>query len=424
MTKISLNHITKIEGHASLIIGVEDGKVTKCELGSVEGARYFEGIVRGKHYSDIREITSKICGICSVAHTMASLKAVENAFGIQTSEQTELLREMIAIGERIRSHATHLYLLVLPDYLGFESGIAMASKYKDEVLMALDLVKLGNNIVSTFGGKEMHPFTSVVGGFTYVPPKDKLNALLERLKAAKPACLKTMELFAGLKHPDFERKTEYLAMKPEKGFSLHYGNIITSTGVNAPEYDYKQFISEYIVTHSHCKFVTHQDKSYSAGALARLNLMHDLLDNECKELMKKYNIVFPSYNPFHQTTAQAIELVHWTNRAIQMLNEIDFNFEGLPEVHPKAGRGVGMVEAPRGMVLHDYTFDDKGICTECNIIAPTTQFLRNLEEDIKEYLPSILHLEKDQIVLEIEKLIRAYDPCFSCGTHFLDVTWE
>lgn len=426
MTKITLNHITKIEGHARLTVAVKNGEVKTCELASIEGARFFEGLCLGKHWADIREITSKICGICSCAHTIACLKAIENAFGIQISEQSEQLRELITIGERIRSHATHLYLLVLPDYLGYESGVAMAGKYKKEVLMALDLVKLGNNIVETIGGKEMHPFTSVIGGFTYVPPQEKLNALRKRLEEAKPACLKTVEMFAKLKYPKFERKTEYLAMMTRNGFPLHYGNIVTSSNIDASPYEYEKFISEYITDYNHSKFAVRDGKGYMVGALARMNLAQEYLDDECKGLIKKHKIELPSINPFHNSICQAIELVHWTNRAIDIIKSREFKFEGLPDVKPRAGHGISCTEAPRGMLLHEYVFDEKGICTKCNIITPTAQLLRNMEDDIRGYLPGVVKRtkSKDRVNLEVEKLIRAYDPCFSCSTHFLEVDWK
>ncbi|MBR9690410.1 Ni/Fe hydrogenase subunit alpha [Candidatus Woesearchaeota archaeon] len=424
--KITLNHITKIEGHASLTVSVKNGKVTKCELASTEGARFFEGIVLGKHFDDIREITSKICGICSVAHTIACLKAIENAFGIQVSDQTEQLRELMTIGERIRSHATHLYLLVLPDFLGFESGVEMAAKHKDKVKTALDLVKLGNNLVQVLGGKEMHPFTSIVGGFTAVPSKESLKELLKRLKDAKPFAVQTVELFANLKLPDFEKETEYLAMLNRKGFPLHYGNIVTSKGIDVPAYEYKKFISEYITDYSHSKFATRDGKAYMTGALSRMNISLKDLDDETKKIIRMYNLKFPSNNPFYNNTAQALELVHWINKAIEIIAENDFVDEGLPKVRAKAGRGVACVEAPRGMLLHDYTFDNHGNVTSCNIITPTAQNLKNMEEDIKEYLPQLLKKfkNKEKIKLEIEKLIRAYDPCFSCATHFLKIKWE
>lgn len=425
MPKISLEHITKVEGHGHLTVNVEKGKVKKCEFGTIEGARFFEGLVIGKRWEDIREITSKICGICSTAHTVACIKAIEDAFVIVGTQQTEFLRELMTIGERIRSHGAHLFLLVLPDYLGFESGIAMAKKYRKEVLMALELIKLGNNIVHTIGGKEMHPFTSIVGGFTYVPPKDKLVALLERLKEAKPSCVASFELFAKLKYPKFESKREYLAMLTRKGFPLHYGNIVTTEGVDTSSYDYREFINEYITSYSHSKFAVREEKrGYKVGALARMNVAHEFLDDECKKLLKKHNLSFPSYNPFHDNIAQALELVHWTNRAIQILSENEFKDEGLPDVKPKAGRGVGCVEAPRGMLLHEYTFDDRGVVTQCNIITPTAQNLKGVEDDIRLYLPTLLKYKKERIVLEIEKMIRASDPCFSCSTHFLDVKWE
>ena len=423
---ITLSHITKIEGHANLTVGIDNGKVTKCELATIEGARFFEALVLDKTYQDIQEITSKICGICSVAHTVSCLKAIENGFGIEVSDQTEALRELLTIGERIRSHATHLYFLVLPDYLGFESGIEMAKTRKQDVLMALDLIKLGNNLVSTIGGKEMHPFTSVVGGFTIVPSKNKLDELLSRLKKAKPSCITTVDIFAGLKYPEFSKDTEYLAMVTKKGFPFHYGNIVTTKGINLPEIKYEKFITEYIHEYSHSKFATKEGKAYMVGPLSRMNIAHDKMDSECQGLIKKYKLKFPNNNPFQNHICQALEIVHWTNKAIEILSTIKFKDEGFPKVKPKGGRGVSCIEAPRGMLLHDYTFNDAGVVTRCNIITPTAQNLKGMEDNIRDFIPSMLALnyDKTRIVLEIEKLIRAYDPCFSCSTHFLDVKWE
>ena len=148
MTKtIKLNHITKIEGHASLTIKADGNEVKQCHLEASEGSRYFEGLLVGRKYWEANKITTRICGICSCGHNIASLQAMENALSLEVSHQTEQLRELITTGERIRSHAAHLYFLALPDYLGFESGIDMASKCKKDVQRALRLMKLGNDML-------------------------------------------------------------------------------------------------------------------------------------------------------------------------------------------------------------------------------------------------------------------------------------
>ena len=420
--KIDMNYITKIEGHASLYLEISDGKVKECNLKSVEGARFFEGIVVGKHYSEISEITSRICGICSCAHTVTAIKAIENAFNIQVSEQTKLLRELLTIGERIRSHAAHLYFLVLPDYLGFESGIAMAAKHKTEVNRALELMKLGNNIVEVIGGRVMHPVTLEVGSFTNIPDKEKLNDLLKRLKFLRRDAIKTAELFGSLQYPYFERKTEYISLKQLDGFPLLTGDIVSTDGLNIKAHDYKKHLKEYIVPYSTAKFAVHKNKSYMLGALARINNNSRLLCKDAENIIKRSRNKFPNYNPFVNNFAQALEIVHWIDRSVEIIEKWEFKKEYPQEIKPKAERGVAATEAPRGILFHDYEFDSKGFVKKCNIITPTCQFLRNLEEDIKEYVSqNLIDKPEKELKLEIEKLIRAYDPCFSCSTHFLEL---
>ena len=425
-TKITLNHVCKVEGHGSLYVEIDNGKVKKCELGTVEGARYFEGIIKGRHFSEIPEITSRICGICSCAHTVCSIKAIENAFGIKVSEQTELLRDFLTIGERIRSHATHLYLLALPDYLGYESAIAMAPHYQKEVARALELVKLGNTIVEIIGGREMHPVTPVIGGFTRIINKEEQERLLKWLKQLKEDARITANLFLNIKYPKFERKTDYVSLKQLDGFPLIKGKVVSLSGMDIEQRDYLKHLKEYIEEHSTAKFSVKDGKSYMTGALSRVNTNFKMLSKDAETALKKSRIRFPSYNPFHNNVAQALELLHWIDAGINILERYEFKPENVMEAKPKKARGVAAVEAPRGILFHDYTFDEKGFVEKANIVTPTAQTLRNMQDDIRAYLTILLKEDKtkDEIVLEIEKLIRAYDPCFSCSTHFLDVEWK
>lgn len=423
--RITLNHITKIEGHASLIIRIEKGIIKEVDLFSEEGARFFEGLVVGRNYDDTVEMTSRICGICSVSHITAALKALERTMNVKASKDSQLMREIMAIGERIRSHATHLYFLVLPDYLGYESALAMAPKFKKEVSDALDLMKLGNSIIEVFGGRQIHPVGGVIGGMTLTPKPEHLDKLKVMLAKGKEQSFKTLDLFAGLAYPDFERETEYFSLEPVDGQPLLAGHIIGSDGKRFDEKHYQKYFTEYMDMRGTTKFAVKKGKSYRVGALARVNNNAKMLTPKIKGILKKHKVSFPSHNPFHMNIAQAIELYHWIVRAEQILKATKF-----PEkkesfvVKPKAGHGVGAVEAPRGVLYHDYITDKKGLVKKANIMTPTVQNMRAMEDDIKAFLPQILHLTKDQISLEIEKLIRAYDPCFSCSTHFLDIKWD
>jgi len=425
MTTIDLHHICKVEGHGSLHVEVEGSKLTRCELKVVEGARFFEGLVKGKRYDDIQEITSRICGICSCAHTVSCLQAIENAMEVKVSEQTRRLRELLSIAERIRSHATHLYFLSLPDYLGYESALAMAGKYKKEVLRALKLMKLGNNMVQMIGGKEMHPFTSIVGGFTHVPDKKTIDYLRKELKKALPEAIATARLFMKLKQPVFNADMDFASLNPEKEAPLISGDIITLSGLKIKPADYTNYIDEEIMPYATGKFSKLKGKTFCVGAIARINNNYKSLSKNAKNLFEQAKLKLPLTNPFHNNFCQAVELVHWVERGSALLN-YPFKFEGLPNVKVKAGRGVSAVEAPRGILFHDYTITDKGFVEKCNIITPTAQNLRAIEANVKQLIEQMLGQKKDkkQIILEVEKLIRSYDPCFSCSAHFLKVKWQ
>ncbi|MBN2566647.1 Ni/Fe hydrogenase subunit alpha [Candidatus Woesearchaeota archaeon] len=425
-TSITVNHICKVEGHASLVLEIERGRVKRCELRAIEGARFFEGILVGRPWDEAKEITSRICGICSVVHSMTSLKAMEAALGVEPSRQTRLLREVMMIGERIRSHATHLYFLALPDYLGYESALAMAPKYPEEVKRALALVKLGNEIVIALGARQMHPVSSVPGGFTHVPSDRTMNGLLDRLKLARKDCVETLRLFASLPYPQLENPTEHLSLGKSDLGPLLDGKVVTDQGLNIEPKDYVKHIEERIEPYATSKFAVREGKGYMVGALSRLINNPEAVTAEISRVMDKEGFHLQTQNPFHNNVAQAIELVHWTDVAVRLLDGASFTPEKPVEARPKEGRGVAAGEAPRGILFHDYTTGKDGRVTRCNIITPTCQNLRNMESDIRAYVQQLLAERKGKgaIVLEIEKLIRAYDPCFSCSTHFLKVDWK
>lgn len=434
MTDITLNHITKVEGHAELDLKIENGKVKVCKLGSVEGARFFEGMIRGKRYDEAYEICSRICGICSCGHTITGLKAIENALGIKVTKQTEILRQLITIGERIRSHLSHLYFFVLPDYAGYESAIAMIPKFKNEVTKAIELIHMGNNFIKLIGGRDMHPFTSIPGGFTQIPKDDDLKGFAKQFKQAKADVIKIIKFFGELAYPKFEIDTTFVSIKGYSGFSLHEGVIVSNDGSMFESYEYKDYLKEHIVDYSTAKFAVVEGKEYSTGALARMNNNMELLSKSCKKIIKEGKIKFPSNNPFYQNYAQAIEVLHWLEKAIELIESNTFVDEKPVEVKLNgnlngnaSSRGVACIEVPRGMLFHDYTIDGNGFITDANIITPTVQNLANLNRDIKEYVDFLLKHDKkitnEKLVLEIEKLIRSYDPCFSCSTHFLKVNW-
>jgi coenzyme F420-reducing hydrogenase alpha subunit len=422
--EITLNHICKIEGHASLTLKIEKNQVTKCELKASEGARFFEALVLGKNIEDIQEIVSRICGICSCSHSVASVQGLEEALHIKPSPQQKFIREILLLGERIRSHATHLYFLSLPDYLGASSALTLKSEHKSKVLEALKIITLGNKIVEKFGGREMHPFLKVYEDYPY----EDFSELITQLKETKPLILKTINLFASLNYQELNRKSEYISLKEKDSYANISGKIYAGEKTFIDD-DYKTHLKENIKEYATSKFVLHNKHAYSAGAIARISNNSKELDKETQEqlevILKKLNITLPLTNPHHNLIAQALEILNATNRIIELLKSAPSNKYQIPNTKIQAGTGVSAVEAPRGTLFHEYKINKKGEIEYCNIITPTAQNLNMMESDITLLVNTLLEqkVSQEEIVEQIEKLIRSYDPCFSCSTHFLKVNW-
>jgi sulfhydrogenase subunit alpha len=424
MGTITLNHITKIEGHARLDLEVDNGKLRKCELGSIEGSRYFEGLMKGRKYNEAQEIATRICGICSSAHNVAAVIAVENALGVKPSKQTVALRQLQTIGERMRSHATHLYFLALPDYLGYESALEMAPQYREEIGRALRLIKLGNDMVSLITGRVIHPVAPTIGGFLYFPGEEDLGQIRDRLDKAHEDIIETNNLIASLEFPDFEREKRYLSVFKEDEFGTSQGMIKVGDHI-FEQHEFHTFVEEYHEPFSTANFVVKEGKSYAVGALARINNSKHLLSPETQEYMKALTVRFPSNNPFHNNMAQALELMHYREVCINLLDNFSVAHEEIAPVELREGHGIAATEAPRGTLWHEYEVGNNGTITYANIVTPTAQSLRTLNEDVAAYVRHLLdnNASKKEIISEVEKLIRSYDPCFSCASHFLEVNW-
>lgn len=423
MNEITIDNITKIEGHAKLELKIDGKDVRLVNLQVVEGARYFEALVKGRYFDEVPTITSRICGICSQAHMLASLQAIECALKVKVTRQTQQLRNLLHLGSLIQSHSLHLYFLSLPDYLGFDNAIAMAAKHQQEVKRGLQLKRLGNKMCEVIGARQIHSLTTVVGGFSKLPDKEKIAELKEDLIAARTDAIKTVALFSKLKSPKFERKTSYLSLKVPKQYSLLSGNIIASPRLEFKPDKYRQYLKEIVIPDSSAKHVLLKDSSCMVGSLARLNNTRDNLSSNAKRMLKSARMKLPCYNPYMNNLCQAIELVNFIDKSIAIIDDLKLEEEELPKIKPKAGKGVSIIEAPRGLLVHECRINKKGIIDDYNIIAPTTINIRNIENDIRALLPELLKKQQKQLVLEIEKLVRAYDPCISCSAHFLELEW-
>lgn len=417
MKEINLNQICKIEGHASLTLKIENSKVKVCELSAAEGARFFEALVIGKEVEDVQEIVSRICGICSTAHSVCAIQALEKAIGIEPDESQKAIRELLMIGERIRSHATHLYFLALPDYYGLASALELSKNHKELVDDALAIIRVGNRIIKTLAGREIHPFLKISE-----PIKDIEGArdVIAEIDAIKPIIIKTIKLFSSIKYPKLEREADYFSLYDGKNYTAISGKLKSFSGIIDNE-DYAKHLKEDLKEYATAKFVLKDNQPFLTGAIARIKNNGKYLDAESRKFLD--GIKFDMNNPFHNNIAQAIELLVMANKAKVFLSKIGSGESKNIKIKP--GHAVAAVEAPRGTLFHEYEISPEGKVTYCNIITPTAQNLNMMERDITTYVNQLLekNTNKDEIVHEVEKLIRSYDPCFSCSTHFLKVNW-
>lgn len=424
-TTIDIRGIAKIEGHLNVEATLREKEVRGVKLEVVEGVRVPEEVLVGKTCDEAYDIMSRVCGVCNAIHKITSIRALEAAMGVEVPEDLQGLRRLLVIGGHLQSHLVHLYFFVLPDFLGYESALSTAGKHPDLIRRALRMKRAANEIVEIVGGRAVHPVIPVIGGFASLPKKGELKGLLHSIRDLKNDSLETVELFSSLDMPEFERKTTYVALTDGKGIPLLEGEIRSSTGKAFEAKDYPMHLSGEIVEYSSAKrySLKASNESYMVGALARINLNKRYLSDTAKKVAIAHGLRFPSDSPFMNNLSQAVELVHFADEAMEIV-------ERLIERPPKrarvdfivsGGEGFAGSEAPRGLLLHHYKVSDQGRIEFGNIVTPTAQNLRNMEDALRKYLPDILGEASLNIDLEIEKLIRAYDPCVSCSARFINV---
>ena len=421
--KIEIGHLARIEGHAHLVVDASRGELRECRLEIVESPRFFEPLLRGRHYDDVAPIVSRICGVCSNSHTLVSLAATEAALDIPISEQTRRLRYLLAYGEILQSHILHLYFMAAPDYLGVGSIFPLVRSRRDVVTRALRMKKVANDICLAVGGRPVHPVTPCVGGFSTLPEPASLRGLRRRLVAVLPDLEATVDLFGSLPLPAFDRPTEYLSLGGAPGYPLMGEEIVSSEGYSAPVADYGEVIREYLVPHSTAKFARSSRGAYQVGPLARIRNAFPSLSPMAAKVAAALGVDGRTANPYRNVLARLVEVVHCVEEAIRLIDALlvaGLAKEPRPPPSP-GGRGVAAIEAPRGMLFHAYEYGEDGRIEKADCVIPTAQNLANIEADLAALVPDLLDLPREEMTLRLEMLVRAYDPCISCSTHLLEV---
>lgn len=428
---LKVDYLARVEGEGSLYVKIKDNRVVDAKFKIFEPPRFFEAFLRGRNYYEAPDITARICGICPIAYQMSSAQALENAFGIKVEGPLRELRRLIYCGEWIQSHALHVYMLHAPDFLGYESVIHMAKDYGEVVKQALQLKKIGNELMQLVGGRDIHPINVAVGGFYYIPPRERFLAMADKLKWARDAAVEMVKLTAGFKFPDLEREYEFVALHHPTEYAIAEGRLISSSGLDIDINEYENHFEEIHAEHSNAlQSVMKGRGAYKVGPLARYNLNFKQLPASCRKLAKELGFLPPVENPFKSIVVRSLETLFACEEALRIIENLEFPGEGsfgeMPrvELRVRAGSGYGCTEAPRGICWHKYTVDEKGIIRFAKIVPPTSQNQKTMEEDLREYVQKHLHLPKERLTWECEQALRNYDPCISCATHFLRLEIE
>ncbi|MHC5142832.1 MAG: Ni/Fe hydrogenase subunit alpha, partial [Planctomycetota bacterium] len=385
---INVHHVTRIEGHGNIVVNVNDGTIEKCEWQVPEAPRFFEAMVRGRRYDDIQTIVSRICGICSISHSLVATKAVEDALGLKVSEQTDLVRHLMHYSEQLQSHVLHVGYLVAPDLFAEKSVVPLVPKATDAVLKIIKCHRVANQMSALIAGRITHPITLTPGGMTKVPTVEELKELKAGLEGIVPdlvdICKVVLSVAGNL--PAFERETEYVSLKQTnprfKGtlteYSFYHGDI-TSTDCNGdgdmPVNKWESVANEYVVSQSTAKWAKWHRDSYFAGALARFKNQAEFLSPLAKQVAEMFALTTDNMNPYMNNVAQLAEAAHVVEASLEIIDMLltkGTKFEKV-DVTPKAGRGYAAIEAPRGILFHAYEFDKNGECVWGNCCIPTNQ---------------------------------------------------
>jgi coenzyme F420-reducing hydrogenase alpha subunit len=423
---INVSYLARVEGEGSFRVKIKNGKVTSGRLEFFEPPRFFEALLLGRHYTEAPDITARICGICPVAYQMSSIHAMEMACGVEITGQLRELRRLLYCGEWIESHALHIYMLHGPDFLGYPDAIALARDYPDVVQRGLRLKKVGNQIMTVLGGREIHPINVRVGGFYRVPTRRELEPLMERLRWAREAAMETVRWVGTLPFPDFTQDYDFVALRHPTEYPLNEGRIVSSSGIDIAVTEYEEVFEEQHVRHSTAlhSVIRSAVQTYFVGPLARYSINFDRLSPLAQQAARDAGLEPTCRNPFQSIIVRAVEVLYACDEALRILEHYEQPDQPAMPVPPRPGQGYACTEAPRGVLYHHYTIDADGTILGAKIVPPTSQNQKTIEGDLIRVVSGNIDKPKAELTALCEQAIRNYDPCISCSTHFLTLDVE
>jgi coenzyme F420-reducing hydrogenase alpha subunit len=417
--------LARVEGEGSLRIAIRDGRVQEVQLGIFEPPRFFEGILRGRSFEEVPDIVARICGICPVAYQITAARAIEDALGIDVEPGVRALRRLLYCGEWIESHALHIVMLHAPDFLGYEDGIRMAKDFPERVASGLALKKLGNAIMTVVGGREIHPVNVKIGGMWRTPPKRQLEPLRGRLEQGRDRAVELARWVASFEFQESSLDLPMVALAAPGAYPIDFGRIVSTAGLDIGAREYDAQFAETQVRHSNAlQSGFRAGGAYVVGPMARFALNCDLLTAAAAAAAREAGLSAAERNPFRSIVVRAVETVWACEEALRCLDLYRPPERPAVPVSPRPATGYAVTEAPRGMLYHRYRLDARGTILDAKIVPPTSQNLRAIELDLREFAQSRLGLPRPALTRACEDAVRNHDPCISCATHALRVTVE
>jgi len=418
---IVYDYISRVEGEGSLEVKISEGKAVDAKLEIFEAPRFFEAFLRGRKALELPELTSRICGICPIAHVITAAKAVENALEISLDEKTIALRKALALSGIMQSHALHVYFLAAPDFLGYSSAIAASKDLMDVVRRGFRLKRIANMVSEYIGGRAVHPVTLTVGGFSRPPLAERLDEIVKLLDSAIEDAFETVKLVSGFKYPEFEPNHVNVALSSNDSYAITEGLAKTSSGEYFDSREYRRHVSEEQVPHSNTKrSKLKNNSSFEVGPVARFNLNYESLCDMAKEAAEKAGLKPPVRNPFKSTMVRAVEIVQAIDEMRSILKE-GVNVPPPRKPRLRQSTGAALTEAPRGLLYHSYALDRDGRVLSADIVTPTAHNSWRVEEDVFDLVPSVASMDDEALKNLLGMLVRAYDPCISCSVHAFTV---
>jgi len=422
---LSVKELARVEGEGALHLRAHGNRVEEARLDIYEPPRFFEAFLRGRAYTEPPDITARICGICPVAYQTSAVNALESLCGVELPEPLRILRRLLYCGEWIESHALHIYMLHVPDFLGYAGAVELARDAPEAVERGLSLKRTGNDVLALVGGREIHPINVRVGGFYRAPSRSELRTLVEPLERAREAALETVRWTAGFDFPERTVECELVALSHPEDYAIERGRIVSDGGldITPAEYD-EHFEEEHVERSTALHSSLRGGGTYLCGPLARFTLDHELLSPLAREAARDAGLEAPCRDPFRSIVVRSVELVYACDEALSLIERYEEPNAPSVSVDPVAGTGYGVSEAPRGLLYHRYRLDADGTILDAKIVPPTSQNQGAIEDDLRDVVERNAHLEDDPLRALCEQTIRNYDPCISCATHFLDLEVE